>query len=94
MRKQKSGFLNCFEFIAILTPEAPLFGITLHSFSADQPQNFSKSAFGSNITKFERERAPKKREFWSNFSKKCLKTPFLACHCSFLEELGKSIWST
>ena len=32
-----------------------------------------------NKLNFEGERAPKKRDFWSKFSKKYIKTPLLAC---------------
>ena len=49
------------------------FGITFrHPFTADQPQLFSKSAYGANITNFEGERTMKKRNF---FCQNLLKWP-------------------
>ena len=49
-------------------------------FFAEQRKNFSKGALGANMTKFEEGGCAKKRAIlWSKFSKKCLKTHFLAC---------------
>ena len=55
------------------------------SLSGDGPQNFLEGAFGANILILRGERAPKNSIFWSKFSKKCLKTPFLA---SFFSKSG------
>ena len=51
----------------------------------NRPKSFSKGAFWG-------ERAPKKRYFISNFSKKCPKTSFLTCFFKILpaESLAKT----
>ena len=48
-------------------------------------KKFSKGAFGTNIYLFwEGSARWKSAIFWSKFSKKCLKTPFLACFFKIL----------
>ena len=60
--------------------KGPLFGITFcHSFLAEQPQNFSKSAFGANVTNLGGNGRRKNAIFCSKCSKKCPITPFLIC---------------
>ena len=51
-----------------------------------------KACWSPMHNKFEGERAPKNANFRSKFSKKCLKTPFLACF--FFKNLpaAQKIW--
>ena len=51
-------------------PKGPPFAIILrHPFSADQPENFCKSAFGANLNNFEGEPSPKNAFFVKAFQK-------------------------
>ena len=56
---------------------SPLCTILRYPFLVTDPENFLKTPLAPIYTDFEGERAKKNAIFWSTFSKKCLKTPFL-----------------
>ena len=80
---------------------SPLCYFLRNPFLSTDPKFFLKAPLAPMYTNFEGEHAPKKRNFLSNFFKKCLKTafwPFFFRNDVFWpalgRELGKSNWST
>ena len=97
-------------FYPLPTQRVTLGTILKYPFLAMGPKNFMRAPFAPVRTNLDGKRTPKNAIFWSKFSEKCLKTPFLVCflkilhaaqkiwqkqgHFSALGELKKSIWST
>ena len=71
---------------------SPLFTILRYPLLVMDPKFFLKVPLAPIYTNFEGERAPKNAIFLSTFSKKSLKTTFLACFLKNLPALQK-IWS-
>ena len=99
-------FFYYFEISIFFVPllyyfEPPLYYFEIFILVTDT-KNFLKAPSAPIYTYFKGARAKKTQFFWSKFSKKCLKTPLLACFSKFcpnqclfstLGEPGKSIWS-
>ena len=48
--------------------KSPFGLVSQHLFVANQPQDYSRGAFGANMNNFEGERAPKQRNFLTKIS--------------------------